>query len=72
MTGSIPPELGSLGSLEELNLVGNQLTGSIPPELGNLKNLHTVSLQGNNLNGCVPVELPDIWVRASGLERCPR
>ena len=72
LTGQIPPELGNMTNLSALYLEGNGLTGQISSELGNLKNLHTVSLQGNNLNGCVPVELPDIWVRASGLERCPR
>ena len=72
LTGGIPPELGNMTNLSALYLEGNSLTGQISSELGNLKNLHTVSLQGNNLNGCVPVELPDIWVRASGLERCPR
>ena len=30
-----------------------------------------VNFSRNEFSGCVPVELPDIWVRASGLERCP-
>ena len=34
LTGTIPPELGSLTNLERLYLSDNQLTGPIPPELG--------------------------------------
>ncbi|NJL06697.1 MAG: Two component regulator three Y domain protein, partial [Chloroflexaceae bacterium] len=33
LTGSIPPELGSLANLQDLDLSENQLSGSIPPEL---------------------------------------
>lgn len=31
-----------------------------------------VNFSRNEFISCVPVELPDIWVRASGLERCLR
>ncbi|MYC92802.1 MAG: hypothetical protein F4X15_15175, partial [Gemmatimonadetes bacterium] len=34
LTGQIPPELGNLDNLQELNLSWNNLTGPIPPELG--------------------------------------
>lgn len=36
LTGSIPPELGSLKSLLDLQLIGNPVTGSIPPELSKI------------------------------------
>ncbi|MCY4647934.1 MAG: hypothetical protein OXE73_13795 [Gammaproteobacteria bacterium] len=36
LSGSIPPELGSLSSLHVLDLDENRLTGSIPPALGDL------------------------------------
>ena len=70
LTGSLPPELGNLTELEDLSLSHNGLTGSLPPELGNLTELGRLDLSGNDLSGCVPVELREIWVEASGLERC--
>jgi len=39
LSGTLPPEIGSLTQLSWLWLSGNQLTGSIPPEIGNLPNL---------------------------------
>ena len=54
MTGEIPAELGSLPSLEVLDLRTNQLTGSIPAELGNLTNLVRLHLSSNQLTGTMP------------------
>ena len=70
LNGSIPAELGSLSQLERLHLSYNQLTGSIPPELSNLSQLRWLDISANAFSGCVAAELPDLWVRASGLERC--
>ena len=78
LSGNIPPELGNLSQLSSLQLGGNNLSGSLPPELASLEKLRYVGtyiegglhLQGNDLSGCVPHELPDVWVEASGLERC--
>ena len=39
LTGSIPPSLGNLTSLQELKLEKNAFSGSIPSSLGNLKTL---------------------------------
>ncbi|MFC2141186.1 leucine-rich repeat domain-containing protein [Acidobacteriota bacterium] len=60
MSGSIPPELGNLSNLEELNLYRNQLSGSIPPELGNLSNLIELSFSDNQLTGSIPPELGNL------------
>jgi len=60
LTGSIPPELGSLESLLGLSLGSNPLTGSIPPELGNLGNLRWMMLNHTRLTGPIPPELANL------------
>ena len=60
LSGPIPPELGSLATLTELNLLGNQLTGPIPAELGNLANLTWLYLGRNQLTGPIPPELGNL------------
>ena len=57
LTGPIPPELGSLASLESLWLHGNELSGPIPPELSNLSALEGLLLANNELTGPIPPEL---------------
>ncbi len=57
LTGSIPPELGSLANLTYLALGRNAVTGEIPPELADLSSLTTLALGGNALTGSIPAEL---------------
>ena len=57
LTGSIPPETGSLTALSRLWLSGNRLSGTIPVELTGLTNLTLLVLNGNALVGCVPPSL---------------
>ena len=60
LTGSIPPELGSLTALETLGLEGNRLTGPIPGELAGLTNLFSLHLSSNRLSGPIPSELGNL------------
>ena len=60
LSGTIPPELGSLANLRELEFGPTQLTGAIPPELGNLANLEELSLDDNQLTGAIPPELGNL------------
>ena len=57
LTGTIPPQLGALTTLEELDISASRLTGPIPPQLGNLANLRTLDLRHNQLTGSIPPEL---------------
>ena len=57
LTGTIPPELGSLSNLEMLKLHTNNLTGGIPPELDGLVSLKRLGLGGNKLTDTIAIEL---------------
>ena len=54
LTGTVPPELGSLSNLGVLEISDNQLAGNIPPSLGNLPHLRELNLGGNQLVGPIP------------------
>ena len=60
LSGEIPPELGSLTSLEILYLHGNQIGGKIPAQLGRLAKLEDLSLNHNRLSGEIPPELGNL------------
>ena len=58
LTGTLPPELGTLSRLRSLEIGGNRgLTGPIPAEVGDLTNLELLILQANRLTGSIPAEL---------------
>jgi len=52
--GTIPSELGRMGSLTRLSLSGNFLTGTLCSELGNLSKLEGLFLYNNQLTGSIP------------------
>ncbi|KAL7504196.1 hypothetical protein ACHAXN_001893 [Cyclotella atomus] len=54
LSGTLPPQLGQLEHLQELNLRGNLIRGSIPVEITQLKELQTVDLTECQLGGTLP------------------
>ncbi len=74
LSGTIPPELGSLAGLQWLSLSRNALSGTIPPELGSLASLQQLSLSGNALSGTIPPELgslaglQQLWLSSNALD----
>lgn len=53
--GEIPPGIGTLSLLENLELSQNKLTGPIPSDIVNLKKLWQLQLHENSLTGKLPV-----------------
>jgi hypothetical protein len=60
LSGSLPPEMGDLAALQNLNLEYNQLTGEIPPELSQLSSLQVLNLKSNQLTGAIPVSFTNL------------
>ncbi len=57
LKGSLPPAIGGLEKLANLDLGGNEIVGPIPPELGRLTSLERLNLERNRLSGPIPPEL---------------
>ncbi|GEM_PF-1892040 len=57
LNGTLPAELGSLTSLQNLSLSSNNLVGALPTQIGNLRNLHGLGLSFTALSGELPSSL---------------
>ena len=60
LTGELPAELGSLSSVQRLELGNNKLSGEIPTELGSLSSVQRLELGNNKLTGEIPTELGNL------------
>ncbi|KAG1348102.1 receptor protein-tyrosine kinase CEPR1 [Cocos nucifera] len=60
MQGEIPPWIGNMTSLIDLELSGNNLVGQIPATIGKLENLQLLELYYNQLSGEIPDELGNL------------
>lgn len=60
LAGRIPPGIGNLTELVNLELSDNQLVGEIPGEIGKLTNLWQLEIYENQLSGKLPVGLRNL------------
>ncbi|KAM5569873.1 putative LRR receptor-like serine/threonine-protein kinase [Rosa sericea] len=54
LSGTIPPELGNLSFLVNLDFTNNNFHGSLPSELGRLRRLKFISLRFNKFMSIIP------------------
>ena len=73
LTGTLPPEIGNLTSLEVLRLGFNSLSGAIPSAMGDLTSLEGLWLYHNQLSGSIPpaigdlTSLEELWLNGNQL-----
>ncbi|GLT60084.1 hypothetical protein SLA2020_328680 [Shorea laevis] len=60
LTGSLPPSIGNLKKLTNLNLIGCGFTGTIPDTIGNLQQLTMLSLNSNRFRGRIPPSIGNL------------
>ena len=70
LTGVLPAQLGSLPSLERVELAANQLSGPVPQELATLRELRHLDLSANALTGPLPSFIGELtnlnWLDLNG------
>ncbi|KAL5722720.1 non-specific serine/threonine protein kinase [Ranunculus cassubicifolius] len=60
LSGNIPPEVGNLVSLVELDLKVNNLSGAIPLYMNNLRNLTRLLLSNNQICGSISLNIRNL------------
>lgn len=64
LSGTLPPELGTMADLKLLDLSHNSITSSIPPDYFNILGLKYFDLSHNQISGAIPEEIGNV----TGLE----
>jgi hypothetical protein len=64
MNGTLPAELGSLTTMIEMYLDGNQFSGTIPKEFGGLLELAICTLHDTRLTGSIPSAVCELFTSA--------
>ncbi|XP_024975540.1 putative kinase-like protein TMKL1 [Cynara cardunculus var. scolymus] len=67
LSGTLPPEIGELSTLQSLYLSVNSISGSIPLELGYSSSLSDIDLGSNLLSGSVPASIWNLCDRLISL-----
>ncbi|CAL9242875.1 unnamed protein product [Arabidopsis halleri] len=57
LSGPLPPNIGNLGKLRNLILVGCSFSGQLPESIGTLKELIYLSLNLNQFSGTIPASI---------------
>ena len=71
LTGTIPPEIIALDSLESIYLVDNNISGSLPDEIYSLTNLVTLQAPYNKISGALSskigklLKLQALWLQSN-------
>ena len=60
ISGTLPPALGVVREMRELNLYFNRLVGPIPAEMGLMRKMRFLHLGVNHLSGTIPVQLANM------------
>lgn len=60
LSGTLPPQVGLLTSLETLNLDDNSLQGGLPDEVGNMTQIIKIDLTTNQLTGKIPITMGNL------------
>ena len=60
LSGPLPPQIGHLENLRELDLHNNRLNETIPSQIGNLIHLTNLQLHVNEFTGAIPPRIGDL------------
>ncbi|XP_068652844.1 piriformospora indica-insensitive protein 2-like [Aristolochia californica] len=60
LSGSLPPDFGTILGLRRLIIAGTSISGEIPAAIGKLRSLQQLDFSGNTLKGTVPSAIGEL------------